>query len=88
MTPLPQHVVAGEGTAEDMGHLARRLEPATLIGAAERGAAGPEQAARPRHATLNVSLSNSPGISRWLVVTHNADVPDSSPGVAGMFFKG
>lgn len=50
--PLPHHVVAGEGMAENMGHLARRLEPATLIGAAERGAAGHEQAVRSRHAHL------------------------------------
>lgn len=27
----PHHVVTGEGMAEDMGHLARRLESATLM---------------------------------------------------------
>lgn len=52
ISPPPHHVVAGEGMAEDVGHLAWRLEPATLIGAAERGAARHEQAARSRHAHL------------------------------------
>lgn len=46
------HVMAGEGVPEDVSHLARSMEAATLVSRAECRPAGHEQPSIPRHPHL------------------------------------
>lgn len=46
------HVMAGEGVPEDVSHLARSVEAATLVSRSKRRSAGHEQSTIPRHTHL------------------------------------
>ncbi len=58
------HVMTGKGVPQNVGHLARRVEAATLVGAPKGRPAGHEQPTVSRHAHLQRQVLNILGSVR------------------------